>query len=345
MPSINEVFTSVPSNQLKQSEAPSVAKFWLEKDPEILAKFNRIASSSGVSNRHFIVPAAQTLSLEGLKQRSELFEELGEPLLKVSLEPALEKSGLEPSEFAYYIFTSCSIPIIPSLDAKMILNSNLSRTISRIPIFQHGCAAGVIGLALGCKLAKLGKPVVLSSLELCSLVFQTNDNRGSQLVGAAIFADGAASLVISPSDGKLNYIDSMSYLIPESREIMGYDLFDDGFHLRLSRELPSLLIKELPQTIDSFLNAHSLSKSDIDYWLFHPGGKKILDHIEVLFNLSPEQCHWARDVLRENGNMSSATILFVLNQFLKEGVLNPNQKVLIVGIGPGLTIELILFES
>lgn len=345
MPSIRSLETMSPAYKVSKSEIPEVANVWLANDELSKEKYKRISSNSGVENRYYIQPWQETLKLGGLEARTSIFEEMGEPLLRSAVNKALETSSIDPADIGYLLFTSCSVPVIPSIDAKVILNTNLPRTINRLPIFQHGCVGGVVGLSMGSRLAQLGKPVIVTSLELCSLVFQGNNTAGSQLVGASIFADGAAAMIIDPGQGEINFVDSMSYLIPDSRHLMGYDIHDDGFHLRLDRNLPSVLTKEAPQLVNAFLAKHELTTKDVDYWLFHPGGKKILDYFEETFELEKERCCWARDVLRDNGNMSSATILFVMKRFMETSKLEKGQKALVVGIGPGLTIELVLFEG
>jgi alkylresorcinol/alkylpyrone synthase len=344
MTCIDGVETSSPDFKLEKKELPVLTEKWLKENTNTKEKFLRISGNCGVESRYFVMPYEEILKLKGLESRAAVFEEMGEKLLGQAVEKLISKSRFSPSAFSDFIFTSCSVPVIPSIDAKIVLRTNFPNTISRTPVFQHGCAGGVAGLSLGCRLASLGKPVMLTSLEICSLVFQYGNTAGSQLVGASIFADGAGAMLLSPSKGILNYIDSVSFLIPNSRELMGYDLYDDGFHLRLDRELPSVLIEQAPEIIKSFLEKHDFTKEDINYWLFHPGGKKILDFLVDKFRLEDSQCHWARDVLRENGNMSSATIYFVIDNFLKSAPLEEGQKTLVMGIGPGLTIELVLFE-
>ncbi len=345
MPSINKIFTASPEFKVTREQIPNVADIWLKDDAVSKEKFKRISSNSGVDQRYYIQPYENTLELKGLEQRASIFEEMGVPLLSSAVSKCLEASSYDRTEVDFITFTSCSVPIIPSIDAPVILNCKLPNTIGRIPIFQHGCVGGVVSLSLGSKLAKLGKPVLVTSLELCSLVFQFGNTAGSQLVGASIFADGAAALLIEPNEGKLNFIDSMSYLIPNSRHLMGYDIHDDGFHLRLDRDLPSLLTKEAPALVRSFLAKNNLNLKDIDYWLFHPGGVRILDLLVQSLDLSQEQCHWSYDTLREHGNMSSSTILYVLEKFQNQISLSRTQYALIMGIGPGLTVEMILLRG
>lgn len=355
MSSITQVSIAVPNFEVDQAAMHDVALRWIPDDLKLQEKFTRICSRSGVEQRRFILPYTETLSLNGMACRAALFEEHGTGLLTTAIERALADSSYDPAEIDSIVFTSCSVPMIPSIDAKAIFRTSLRRDITRVPMYQQGCAGGVVALSLGSKLARQGKPVLVASTELCSLVFQPENQSGSHLVGAAIFADGAAATVISPDysgvghsgvdHSGVNIIGTQSVLLPESRHLMGYDIFDDGFHLRLDRGLPSALVRAVPELVSSFLSSHGKCREEVSAWLFHPGGIKILDFLGETFSLEKEQCHWSYDVLREHGNMSSATILFVLQRFLSERRLEPGELALVLGIGPGLTVEMILLEG
>ncbi|MEZ4754172.1 MAG: 3-oxoacyl-[acyl-carrier-protein] synthase III C-terminal domain-containing protein [Bdellovibrionota bacterium] len=345
MPSISSVQTSSPSIQVSKDQMLNIAEHWLQDDDEAKERLLRIIKGSGVENRKFTLPHETLLSLNGMSGRSKYFETQGTQHLGKVISDTLEIEKLSPAEISTLIFTSCSVPSIPSIDAKAITEGRLPSNISRVPIYQHGCAGGVVSLALGAKMASLGKPVIISSVELCSLVFQPGSHEGTQLVAAAIFADGAAAAVISPGEGEVNIVGSQSLLLEESRHLMGYDIFDDGFYLRLDRGLPTALANQAPTIVTEFLLKYELKKADINFWLFHPGGVKILDFLAKAFELNHAQCRWSYEILRDNGNMSSATILFVLQKFLAEQSLKPGERALVMGIGPGLTVELVLLEG
>ena len=344
MTSILSVATALPEFQYTPHEVGAVADAWLGKDTKERKLFERFVTSSRAEGRHFVLPSDQMMSLDGLEQRTELFERFGPNLGSSALHAALSQSGTAPSQIATLLYTSCSCPAIPAIDALILEQTNLPRTTKRIPIFQHGCAGGVIGLGLAADMAATGKTVALTSVELCSLIFQAHSATPAQLVGSAIFADGAAAAIISPENHGLTFIAHQSYLIPDSRHLMGYNLLDNGFHLRLDRELPSTLAHVAPEQVRNFLAQHGVTTNDIAYWLFHPGGVKILDFLETAFSLRPEQACWSREILRTVGNLSSATVLFVMRAFLDAKVVKPGEKVVMLGIGPGLTLELILFE-
>lgn len=343
MPSISLVETALPAHRIDQSSLREVTEEWLGTDRRARDKFLRIAAGAGIEARNLIRAPRDTLSLNGLADRARLFEEHGAQLMQQALDQVLARYSGAPEDFGFSLFVSCTVPTIPCIDGPVLIRNGFSPSISRIPIFQSGCAAGVVGIGLGAKLASLGRPVILTSVELCSLVFHPDAHDPEQLVGAAIFADGAAVAVIEPGDG-LSILDSMSVLLPGSEQLMGYHVRDDGFYLRLLPDLPSVLCEQLPHIVDRFLRRNELSVRDIEHWLIHPGGKKILDSCAEQLGLRDEQYQWSRAALREHGNLSSASILFVLQRFLRSPCRSAGHG-LIIGIGPGLTVELVLVSS
>lgn len=345
MSNLLKICTARPEHEVTLEHLKDVGRKWLSDDPEAQEKFLRLAGNSGVSSRRFILPYDEILALKGLEDRAKHFEKHGTRLLIESIRKSLEENEVAPDDIGAVIVTSCSVPIIPAIDTTAILQTAISPSVSRVPIYQQGCAGGVVGLALGAKLSTLGKPVIVASVELCSLVFQPANHAGAQLVGTAIFADGCASTVISPEQKGIRIVGSESYLIPETRHLMGYDVFDDGFHLRLDRTLPGRLVQHAPSILRNFLKKHGKEPRDVPYWLFHPGGVKILNFLQDTFQLSKDQCSWSYDVLRHHGNLSSATILYVAKAFNEDVILKSGESAVIMGIGPGLTIEMILLEG
>ncbi len=344
MPSILSVGSASPQFVYHTSDVLEVGSQWLGDQPERLELFSKFVISAKTHSRNFVVPPSEILSIGGMKHRSDLFEEFAAPLGAEALSAALKSAQIDPQELKTLLFTSCTCPSIPSVDALIVERAHCARTINRIPIYQHGCAGGVVGLRLAADLCKVQGLVSVTSVELCSLVFQRGNPTGAQLVGAAIFADGAASALVTPEERGLTIRASRSYLIPNSRHLMGYDILDDGAHLRLDKKLPQALVSVAPDQIRSFLDDVGLKKSDISNWLFHPGSTKILDFLENNLELKPHQAPWAREVLSTIGNVSSATILLVLKRFLDTKVCARGEKTVMVGVGPGLTLELILFE-
>lgn len=315
---------------------------WLGKGEEF-ELFSRLVAASDVRRRHYAVPAAEVLNLVGQAQRAALFEELAPDLLHEAGQAALEQGGWSAQQASALVFTSCTYPAIPSIDARLVDSLGLARTVQRVPMYQQGCAGGVAGLALAARLCT-DSPVLLASAELCSLVLHPEDRSAESLLSAALFSDGAACAVIAPGGSGLRFEAMQSFLLPNTRHIMGYRPADNGPHLLLDRALPGILAENLPQLVRGFLEQQGSTTSEIHWWLFHPGGTRILDTIEQSFALTREQTYWSWETLRHDGNMSSATILYVLKSFLADRQYAPGDRVLVAGIGPGLTIELLLLR-
>jgi alkylresorcinol/alkylpyrone synthase len=344
MPFIHSVVTAIPPYRYSTREITEKAGSWLQESPQERALFERLANSTKIEYRNFTLPIENILALRGPAERAQVFKETGGALLREVITKALAQSNISPQDVGALLTTSCSVPTIPAIDAEAINELGISETILRLPVYQYGCAGGAIGISLGRHLCATSGVTLLASVELCSLVYQGGDLQAGNIVGSAIFGDGAACVVISPDQGPLRIVNSQSYLIPNSHGLMGYDIFDDGAHLRLDREIPQALLSAAPKAIDAFLAQSNLSRSDISWWLFHPGGAKILTSLEDTLSVLRQQSRWAWESLREHGNMSSSSILFALQSFMQDLDYKPRDKVLMLGVGPGLTLQMNLFE-
>jgi alkylresorcinol/alkylpyrone synthase len=339
--------TVTPSYRASPEEVIEAATEWLGEGTTEHALFLRYLRSSRTLNRNFVRPPLEIVRLKGSHERARIFEREAPRLAYEAAEKLLKTTGVQPHDIDALVFTSCSCPIIPAPDTYIIDHLGLRRDIVRIPSYQFGCAGGLIGLGLGNRLGQGARNVLLVSSELCSLLFHHDNRSAAQLVGASIFADGAAAALLrSDAHGPgLTIIDHQSFLIPESRHLMGYEIRDNGSHLLLDKELPMHLADWVPRLVDAFLTERKLSRKDVPWWLFHPGGTKILDYLGKSLELNPSQARWAGEVLENTGNLSSATILFVIDKFMRDKEAQPNDYVMIVGVGPGLTIEIILAQN
>lgn len=344
MASIHRIATTVPPQSFGPEAIVEAGQSWLSHSSSEALLFQRFVSSSQTSRRFFVSPIGEILKPRGMKERARIFEEEGTALGTSSAAKVFEGALLGPEEIDVFIFTSCSSPVIPSIDGLIAQQIGLRPDVLRLPIYQHGCAGGIIGLALASQFAQSSKNVLLCSVEVCSLGFYREDHSAGHLVGSAIFADGSASAIISAEDSGLVFLDSQSILTEDSRHLMGYDLEDNGAHLRLDKELPSFLSRMVPGIVHAFLEKHGLSSENVDWWLFHPGGIKVLNSLEQTLSLEPRKARWAREVLTQYGNLSSASVLFVASEFTNSDVAKNGDLVMMIGMGPGLTIELILFR-
>lgn len=341
---IDSVTTELPRYHYSTDDIIRAASSWLEAAPEERSLFERLSHATQIESRSFAIPVEEILRLNGAGTRSKVFADVGTQLLTSVMSKSMAASGTGASDVGALLFTSCTVPAIPSIDVKAIDSLGLSPDMIRLPVFQHGCAGGAVGLALASRIAPPGKITLMASVELCSLIYQAKDLSGGNIVGSAIFGDGAACVALRPDSGRLKVLATLSHLIPNTYHLMGYDIFDDGTHLRLDRDVPQCLAEVAPGRISSFLKEHGLSPADVKWWLFHPGGAKILHTLEESLALSPQQCRWGWEALQRHGNMSSASVLFALSRFLDEGAYAPGDKAFMLGVGPGLMLQLNLFE-
>ncbi len=341
--SLTAVETANPPFVYDAESLRKAAAEWLDPTTSHYQLFERLASAIGVKSRHYAISHKQVLALGGMKERAELFSNSAPELLATAGQKALNSRKLLGTAISSLVYSSCTVPSIPCIDTSLVDTLNMRRTVRRVPMYQQGCAGGVAGLGLSFALAREA-PVMLSCVELCSLVLHPQDLTSESILSAILFGDGAACAIIEPGEDGLRFVDSQSYLLPNSRHIMGYRPEDDGPHLLLDRALPDLLASEVPKIGAAFLERNGLTAEDVKWWLFHPGGTKILESFEQSFKLSREQTRWAWDVLAEDGNMSSVTILYALKAFLESRVFSSGDRVLVAGIGPGLTVELILLS-
>lgn len=336
-----------PRYRYGQEEITRAVETWLSDFPGLLELYNRISRSSKVESKGYACSLDEILSLGGSSMRSSLFEERGAALGVEAASRALAQAGAGPDDISTFVCTSCTFPAIPPLDSIIAPRLGLLPDIRRISLYQHGCAGGVVSVALASMLCSGDRKTLVLSMELCSLLFHLNDTTAIGVLGGVLFADGAAAAVISMNeeDDGLQIVKTHSELVPESRHAMGYEARDDGMYLFLHPALPGIVSSSAPEAVRAFLREEGLQPGDIKWWLIHPGGAKVLRALEDSLGLQQWQTRWSWDVLSRCGNMSSATILFVLEEFLKSKVCEDGDNVMIVGIGPGLTLELVLLKN
>lgn len=344
MVALTKIATALPEFSYSSREILDSSRKWLSKNPGDFELFERFVSSSKIGRRHFALPLDRILTLIDPAQRAEIFMHEGVKLGVEAVNKCLKESKKNAADIKTVVFSSCSVPVIPSIDARIIQEVGIPLTVKRVPMYQHGCAGGAVALGLSQALVESFGSTMLISVELCSLVYQGGDFNPGNLVGSALFADGAAATLIEPGNGEISIEANSSALLPCSHDLMGYDISSDGSHLRLKKELPSELGRAAPVLIKDFLEKNDLKPNNISSWLFHPGGVKILKLLEEEFSLQPSQTHWAWDVLENCGNMSSASILFVVDKYMRDREYKSGDRALVVGIGPGLTLELILLK-
>ena len=254
------------------------------------------------------------------------------------------RAGIAPDAVDAVVAVSTTGIATPGLDARLIDRLGLRRDIRRLPVFGLGCAGGVIGLARAADLARAapGTRVLLLVVELCALSFRKNDVSKSNVVATALFGDGAAAAVISCDGDGPALGGAGEYTWPDSLGIMGWDVAEDGLKAVFSRDIPGLVRRHMRDVVSEFLSHHRLTLGDIDHFVCHPGGAKVLSALEEAFRLGEGALVEGRGVLRDYGNMSAVTVLFVLERAL---AARRRGRLLLTSLGPGFTAAFQLMQA
>lgn len=312
------------------------------------ADFARLAPvyrNAQIDQRHSCMPIDWFRTPHEFAERNALFIRFAVDLLVEAAELAIGQAGLTPYDIDGVVAVSTSGIATPSLDALVIDRMRLRPDVQRLPIFGLGCAGGVIGLARAAQLAKAepDKRYLFLVVELCSLNFLHGDHSASNIVATALFGDGAAAGVVScQGDGPVLKAWG-EHTWPHSLDVMGWDVRAEGLKVIFSRDIPTLTRRELRPVVDRFLKRHDLATTDIDRFVCHPGGAKVLDALEQALDLGDGALAASRTILRNFGNMSAATVLFVLESLLRD---KPDEtgRYLMTTFGPGFTAGLLLLE-
>lgn len=342
-PRLNALATAVPEFTLRQSDAARAAKELFAADYADFERLLPVFVNAEIETRHSCVPLDWYLEPHTFSERNDLYVENAVALIEEAAHSCLTRARLTVDDIGGLVVVSTTGVATPSLDALLMEKMGLRRDVRRLPIFGLGCAGGVLGLARAAAMvrAEPGMRVLFLVVELCGLTFQRNDVSKSNVIATALFGDGAAGAIIS-GDGEGPAITGWGeHTWPDSLDVMGWNVSDDGLNVLFSRDIPTLVRTEMRSAAEVFLRRQELSFEDIDTFVTHPGGAKVLDALEEVFALSDGALVHARDVLRRYGNMSAATVMFVLERALAENT----GRFLMSSLGPGFTAGFLTLES
>jgi len=341
-PRLLALATAVPPILLDQEDVVERVKRLFGRSA-ILDRLLPVFANSGIRHRYSTVPLDWYDEPHGWKERNGRYIAGALDLLETVAGRALDEAGVGIGELGGIVTVSTTGIATPSLDALLIERMQLPRNVARLPVFGLGCAGGIIGLARAADMAAAmpGKAVLLLVVELCTLSFRRDDLAKSNIVATALFGDGAAAALLR-CDGEEKgpaIIATGEHTWPRSLDIMGWDVADDGLKAIFSRDIPRLMQAELKPAVDDFLARQGLRLADVDRFVCHPGGPKVLDAFEEVFGLDPGALTEARGVLRDYGNMSAASVLFVLERMLERtGAAGTVWgRALMIALGPGFT--------
>jgi alkylresorcinol/alkylpyrone synthase len=340
---IISIATAVPRYKLNQTDIAKVAAKIFSVSMGDFERLAPVYGNAAIETRYSCVPLEWYEKPCPFSERNRLYQENAVNLLAEAGQKALEHANLSFDDIDGLVIVSSSGIATPSLDALLMEKLHLRRDMQRLPIFGLGCAGGAIGLARTAQLAQ-GAPdkrYLYMVVELCGLDFIYSDRTKSNVIATALFADGASAAVISCKGIGPAIVDWSEHTWPNSLDIMGWDVTDDGLRAIFSQSIPTIVRNGLCEVVDKFLLSQKLEKDDIAEFLFHPGGAKVLDAIEAALSLPYGHLNHSRDILRGYGNMSAATVMFVLEAALRSP--QPGNY-LLSALGPGFTNGLVLLQ-
>jgi alkylresorcinol/alkylpyrone synthase len=315
----------------------------------------RLHTAAGVRTRHLALPLDRYRDLSGFGAANDVWIEVGGRLGEEAAAAALAEAGLVPSDVDLIMTTSVTGLAVPSLDARIAGRLGMRDDVRRMPMFGLGCVAGAAGVARIHDYLE-GRPddvAVLLSVELCSLTFQRDDRSTANLVGSGLFGDGAAAVVMmgerraaAAGHGRSPRVRATrSRLYPDSARIMGWDIDESGFRLVLAATVPDIVETYLKGDAETFLAGHRLALTDVETWIAHPGGPKVIDAIVRTLNLKPDALDVTRRSLASIGNLSSSSVLHVLQETLATRDPGaPSRPAVMLAMGPGFCSELVLLD-
>ena len=344
---IAAVATAVPSYVVGQEEVAERAR----KVYPQYARLDALYTNTGIEHRYSVEPKEWYLSPRTWEERMASYQRHALELLERVAAQSVAEAGLALRDIDIIVTNTITGLSIPSLEARLMNRLGFRPDVERLPIFGLGCGGGVGGLARSARMAQArpGANVLFLTVDLCSLCLRVNDPSLAMFVSAALFGDGAAGVVLSSHAGdkrgkakaRARVGAQGDYFWSKTEHIMGWDIKNDGFGIVLSPELPTLMRERLGEALFPFLAREGLSLRDFDGFLLHPGGSKVLETAEDSLKLSREQLRYSWQVLKEYGNMSSATAIFVLKAALADGV---HGRYLLAAFGPGFSAYFIVLE-
>lgn len=338
---LHAIATAVPPYRLDQQLAGRMAR---ELFGPAIDRLGPIHANAGINSRWFCTPPEWHIHPHDWRERSALFVEHAQALAEQATQRCLERAGASVSQIDGIVAVSTTGVCTPSLDALLIERLGLRPDVTRLPIFGLGCAGGVLGLARAAALAETmpGKRILLVVVELCGLTFRPQERSPANMVATALFGDGAAAILLSTTADGPAVAASGEHTWPHSLDVMGWRVEADGFGVVFSRDIPPLIARHYRPALDNWLDRVGLALADFDGFCCHPGGAKVVAALEQALDLTDGALALEREVLRDFGNMSAATVLFVLEQTLSRPL---PRRTLLTALGPGFTAGFLALEA
>lgn len=345
---ITTVAKQLPAYSRETAEVIPFVKQWMHgQESRFQRKVIKIFEGAGVDKRYSIMDPVEVFTNTSFQERNDIYIRETIKLGKQSLEKALKKANWKPTDIDFIITVSCTGIMIPSVDAYLINELKMKQDIVRLPVTEMGCAAGISGIIYANNFLKAnpGKRAAVIALEAPTATFQLEDFSMVNIVSAAIFGDGAACVLMSSNenDSGPEILAEEMYHFYDATDMMGFNLVNTGLQMILDKSVPEKIAEHFPKIIYPFLEKNNVQISDVDHLIFHPGGRKIIETVEDLFGSLGKNIDDTKEVLKLYGNMSSATVLYVLERFMdqkaKKGDLG-----LMLSFGPGFSAQRVLLK-
>jgi alkylresorcinol/alkylpyrone synthase len=343
--SLLSLATAVPPHVVEQPDAKAFAREAWGGNKALFDRLSGVFDNAGIARRHIVAPQDWYMHGHGWHDRNAVYLEAAEQLFVDAATAAIEKAGLTPDQIDGVVTVSTTGIATPSLEARAAQRVGFRDNIRRVPVFGLGCAGGVNGLSLASRLALAdpGTFWLFVTVETCSISIRLDSDDPAAIVATALFGDGAAAAVVTSGVHSLAHITgSAEKLWPDTLRIMGWDVDDPGLSVVFDRAIPPFVETELAEAVDGMCEQLGITRDAIDRFCCHPGGVKVIDAIESALHLNQGELNLEREVLRDYGNMSAPTVLFVLERLLERGLPD---KVMMTAFGPGFTCAGLLLEA
>jgi alkylresorcinol/alkylpyrone synthase len=341
--------TAFPPHYFQQQEVVDELKTYWGADAQSAAVLERLHARTGVQGRYFSRPLGEYAALDTWGKANNVWIEVAEQLGEHAIECLLRQTHLTADRIAAIFFVSVTGVASPSIDARLVNRMKLSPHIKRNPIFGLGCVAGAAGLTRAADYVRAypDQVAVLLSVELCSLTWQRDDTSVANLISAGLFGDGAAAVLVAGENVSLpgpRILGSHQVFYPDTEYVMGWDISEKGFNIVLSADVPKVVRENLGGDVDRFLAAHSMTRSDVGSWIMHTGGPKVLEASAEALGVDNSALQLSWDALSRVGNLSSASVLVVLDEVMKHHRPKPGTRSILAAMGPGFCAEMLLLE-
>jgi len=348
-PTVRAVGRALPPNYVDQETLIAIFRAYWEKKHFNVDRLEDLHRAVQVKGRHLALPVQDYLPLDTFAKSNAAWIRSAVDVGEAAVRDALARAGLGPRDVDHLFFVTVTGIATPSIDARLVNRLGMRPDVKRTPVFGLGCVAGAAGLARASDALRgfPGEVSVLLSVELCSLTLQREDLSIPNIVASGIFGDGAAAVVIEGGDrggAGPRILATRSVFYPDTEWVMGWDVVDTGFKVVLSAKVPEITRAHVGRDVDAFLASQGLGRKDVRHWIAHTGGPKVLEAFEAALELPAKALERSWRSLEEVGNLSSASVLFVLADLLESGDARPGDSGLLMAMGPGFCSELVLLQ-